>query len=213
MTAAGTATGPGAGPGTGPGAGRRRRGAELEAALLQAAWDELIEVGYADLTLDGVAARAGTSRPVLARRWAGPAELVLDAVRHHAALDPIEVPDTGTLRGDVLDLLRHIAAHIGEIAGVLSYLLADHFRETKLPLAALREQVLAGPPTAMRRILDRAVERGEISPAILGTRIASLPRDLLIHDLVMTQAPVPDAALIEIVDTVFLPLARAPGPS
>jgi AcrR family transcriptional regulator len=205
MTAADTATGPGTGT------ARRRRGAELEAALLQAAWDELIEVGYADFTLDGVAARAGTSRPVLARRWAGPAELVLAAVSHHATLAPIEVPDTGTLRGDVLALLRHLTARTNEVAGILSFLIGDHFRETRQPLAAVREQSLAGQPGAMRRILDHAVARGEISPAILGTRIASLPVDLVRHEVIFTQAPVPDAALIEIVDTIFLPLARAHG--
>jgi AcrR family transcriptional regulator len=205
MTAAGTVAG--------RGTARRRRGAELEAALLQAAWDELTEVGYADFTLEGVAARAGTSRPVLARRWPGPAELVLAAFRHHAALAPLEVPDTGTLRGDVLALLRHVTARTSEIAGILSFVIADHFRETGQPPAVLRERLLAGPPTAMKRILDRAVERGEISPAILGTRIASLPVDLIRHDLIMTQAPVPDATLTEIVDNMFLPLARAHGPS
>jgi AcrR family transcriptional regulator len=204
MTAAGTETG--------PGTARRRRGAELEAALLQAAWDELIEVGYTDFTLDGVAARAGTSRPVLSRRWPGSAELVLAAVSHHGTLAPLEAPDTGTLRGDILALLRHVIARTNEIAGILSYLVADHFRATKQPLATARERLMAGPPTAMRRILDRAIERGEISPAILGTRIASLPMDLIRHDLIMTQAPVPDAKLIEIVDAVFLPLALAHGP-
>jgi AcrR family transcriptional regulator len=194
---------------TAPGAGKaRRRGATLEAALLQAAWDELASAGYADFTLEAVAARAGTSPPVLARRWAGRAELVLAAVRRHAELTPVEVPDTGTLRGDVLALLRQVSARASEITGILSYLITDHFRETGQP-GTLRERLLAGPPTAMRRILDRAVERGEISPAVLGTRIASLPVDLIRHDLIMAQAPVPDATLTEVVDTIFLPLTRA----
>lgn len=213
MTAAGTTSGPGTSTAKQSGAATRRRGAGLEAALLQAAWDELTAVGYADFTLEGVAARAGTSRPVLSRRWPGRAELVLAAFRHHAALAPIEVPDTGTLRGDVLALLRHVAARTSEIAGILSFVIADHFRETGQPPSALRGRLLAGPPTAMKRILDRAVERGEISPGILGTRVASLPVDLVRHDLIMTQAAVPDATLIEIVDNIFLPLARAHGRS
>jgi AcrR family transcriptional regulator len=195
------------------GTARRRRGTELEAALLQAAWDELTEVGYADFTLEGAAARAGTSRPVLARRWSSRTELVQAAIRHHVALTPLEVPDTGTLRGDVLAVLRHVMGRVGEITGILSFVNAEHFRETGQSISAVRERVLAGPPTAMERILDRAVKRGEANPAILGTRIASLPTDLIRHDLIVTQEPVPDAALIEIVDTIFLPLARAPGPS
>jgi AcrR family transcriptional regulator len=48
---------------------RRRRGTALEDAILDAAWTELIEHGYANLTLESVAKRSGTSRPVLARRW------------------------------------------------------------------------------------------------------------------------------------------------
>jgi AcrR family transcriptional regulator len=190
---------------------RRRRGAELEEALLRAAWDELTEVGYADFTLEGAAARAGTSRPVLARRWPSRAELVMAAIRHHVALTPFDVPDTGTLRGDVLALLRHVMARVGEITGILSFVNAEHFRESGQTIAAARERLLAGPPTGMERILARAAERGEISPAILGTRIASLPTDLARHDLIITQEPVPDATLIEIVDTIFLPLAQAPA--
>jgi AcrR family transcriptional regulator len=194
------------------GTARRRRGAELEAALLQAAWDELTEVGYAAFTLEGAAARAGTSRPVLARRWPSRTELVHAAIRQHVALTPVQVPDTGTLRGDVLALLRHVMERVGEITGILSFVNAEHFRDTGQPISAVRERVLAGPPTAMRRILERAAERGEISPAVLGTRIASLPEDLIRHDLIVTQEPVPDATLIEIVDTIFLPLAHASSP-
>jgi len=47
----------------------RRRGAALEAAILDAAWAELVAAGYAGLTMEAVAARAQTSRPVISRRW------------------------------------------------------------------------------------------------------------------------------------------------
>jgi len=63
-------------------AARRRRGKELEDALLHAAWAELQENGYAGFTLEAVAERAGTSRPVLYRRWAGKDELVGAAIVH-----------------------------------------------------------------------------------------------------------------------------------
>ena len=65
---------------------------------------------------------------------------------------------------------------------------------------------------AMQIVLDRAVARGEIDPGRLSPRIASLPLDLVRHDLIMNRSPVPDPALIEIVDRVFLPLLRGePG--
>ena len=187
----------------------RRRGTALEAALLEAAWDELNEVGYAALTMEGVAARARTSRAVLYRRWPNRPELVVAALRHHTSAAPIGVPDTGTLRDDLLALLRHMSARVGEVAGVFSFLIADYYREAGLPPAALRERAVADARSEMALILERAIERGEIRPERLSPRIATLPVDLVRHDLIMTQAPVPDATLVEIVDRIFLPLVTS----
>jgi AcrR family transcriptional regulator len=188
---------------------RRRRGLALENALLEAAWDELRAVGYPDFTLDGVAARAGTSRPVLARRWSNRAELVVAAIQHHTANAAFDPPDTGTLRGDVLALLRQISTGVGEIAGLLSAVIVDYFNATRLPPAELRERAVADVPSSMAVIIERAVARGEIEPDRLSPRIASLPVDLVRHDLIMNQAPVPDDTLVEIVDRLFLPLVGA----
>jgi AcrR family transcriptional regulator len=185
---------------------RRRRGAALDAALLGAAWDELREVGYPRLTLDGVAARAGTSRPVLARRWPNRAELVIAALRHHTPSTIL--PDTGTLRGDVLSLLRQISATTGEAVGVLTFLLADYFSATGHPPSEIRQRAIAGGGSIMAAIIERGVERGEVDPRRLTPHIASLPVDLVRHDLIMNLAPVPDETLIEIVDHIFLPLVR-----
>src|SRR4051794_20026628 len=88
---------------------RRRRGAMLEDAIVDAAWDELRAVGYANLTMEGVAARAKTSRAVLYRRWRGRPELVLAAKRAHAPLLSGLTPDTGSLREDVLVLMRRMS--------------------------------------------------------------------------------------------------------
>ena len=184
----------------------------LEAALLEAAWDELCAVGYPGFTLDGVAARAGTSRPVLARRWSNRAELVGAAIGHRTVLAVLDPPDTGTLRGDVLALLRQMSASVGEIAGVLSFVFADYFDATGLSPSDLRERTLAGTPSRMAAIIQRAVERGEIDPDRLSPRIASLPLDLVRHEVVMTRTPVPDKTLVEIVDRLFLPLVLADRP-
>jgi AcrR family transcriptional regulator len=186
----------------------RRRGSVLEAAILEAAWEELAEVGYAALTMEGVAARAKTSRAVLYRRWPSRPELVVAALRYHTDFDSPAEFDTGTLRGDVLALLRYMSTRVGEIAGALSFLMGASFEEAGLTPAALRERAIAGDPGTMQAILDRAAARGEIDPARLTPRMASLPVDLVRHDLIMTLAPVPDATLVEIVDKIFLPLVR-----
>ena len=192
-----------------PGPATRRRGAKLEAALLDAAWNELTAVGYGAFTMEGVAIRAKTSRAVLYRRWPSRTELALAAIQHRTRLAATEIPDTGTLREDVLALLRHLSARGGEVVVVFSFLVADYFDQTGLSLAELRERALAGRPSAMQTVLDRAVARGEIDPGRLSPRIATLPVDLVRHDLIMNRAPLPDEALIEIVDKLFLPLLGA----
>jgi AcrR family transcriptional regulator len=83
---------------------QRRRGEELEAALLAAAWDELVEVGFHRLTMESVAARARTGVGVLYRRWPRKDDLVLAAIAEYGRTHPVEIPDTGSLRGDMLAL-------------------------------------------------------------------------------------------------------------
>lgn len=208
MEASGSTSAPtpaqrGAGPST------RRRGPKLEEALLQAAWDELTEVGYAAFTMEGVAVRAKTSRAVLYRRWPNRPELVVAALQHHIGSDPFQAPDIGSLRDDLLAVLRHMTTQVGDLAGVLSFLIADSFNEFGMSPAVLRERALAG--TAMggtALVIERAIARGEIDPARLSPRVRSLPVDLVRHDLIMTRASVPDATLVEIVDRIFLPLVR-----
>jgi len=186
----------------------RRRGFKLEAALLQAAWDELTEVGYTAFTMEGVAVRAKTSRAVLYRRWPNRPELVVAALQHHIGSDPFQVPDTGSLRDDLLAVLRHLSTNVGDL-GVLSFLIADSFTAGGTSPAVLRERAVAGSsPTGTALVIERAVARGEIDPARLSPRVRSLPVDLVRHELIMTQAPVPDATVVEIVDRIFLPLVR-----
>src|ERR1700721_215627 len=84
---------------------QRRRGEELEAALLEAAWEELVEAGFARLTMESVAVRAKTGVAVLYRRWPNKDDLVLAAIQHYAVTHPVDVPDTGSLRGDMIALL------------------------------------------------------------------------------------------------------------
>ena len=149
---------------------------------------------------------------MLARRWSNRVELVVAALRHRTALAAPDLPDTGTLRGDVLALLRQLSASVSEVAGVLSFVLADYFDATGLSPSDLRQRALAGTPSRMAAVLQRAVDRGEIDPGRLSPRIVSLPVDLVRHDLIMTRAPVPDDTLTEIIDRIFLPLVLADPP-
>lgn len=185
---------------------KRRRGAELEAALLDAAWDELIAIGFEELTYEAVAARAGTSRAVLYRRWPTKRELVLAAMSRKAPPVPNEPPDTGNLRSDVIALLRFIVRRMHDLAPVRQVLAAEQEGDTELSAyLASRNREPGGD--WMRTVLDRAAHRGEIdSAAPLPDRLVALPVVLVLHELLMARHTPSDADLEEIVDLLFLPL-------
>jgi len=188
--------------------GLRRRGRVLERALLDAAWDELVAVGYANLTIDGVAARARTSKPVLYRRWPSRPLLMLAALRQRAPMLSGPVPDKGSLRADVLALLERMSTRLEEAGQeVLVGLLADLFRDPEA-LGTLRSEIAIVSAEVMRVILERASKRGEVDARRIPPRVATLPVDLMRHELLVTRAAVPVSVLCEIVDEVFLPLCR-----
>ncbi|WP_225823982.1 TetR/AcrR family transcriptional regulator [Streptomyces naphthomycinicus] len=186
----------------------RRRGAALEKALLDAAWEVLTDTGYARFTVDAVVKRAGTSPPVLYRRWSDRDDLVRAAVLHTLKESRLDVPDTGSLREDVLTLMREINSTRVQLITVVQTHLADYHRETGTSPAELRDPLVTGRAEALDVLFGRAVDRGEVAPELLTERIKSLPFDLLRHEILTTFAPVPDHTLEEIVDTIFLPLVR-----
>jgi AcrR family transcriptional regulator len=190
---------------------RRRRGHQLESALLDAAWDELVEVGFGDLTMESVAARAQTGIAVLYRRWANKHELVLAAIAHYGHAHPIETPDTGTLRGDLLALLtafsRARATFIAVLAAAgFSGLLAD----TGMTPAQAREELLGDQRIRSDQIIyQRAHDRGEISLDHIPRAVLAMPFDLVRHDLLMSLNPLPPKRIRSIIDDLFLPLLQS----
>ena len=184
----------------------RRRGKELEDAILEAALAELTEGGYARFTTERVAERAGTSRHVIYRRWSSRDELARAAMVHDSERSRRPLPDTGSLRGDVIALLRQAnETRLGMVA-LFSVQLGAYFTETGTTPEQLRKQVVGDRPRAMQVILDRAITRGEVDPAKLTPRRVTLPVDLLRHEALMTLSAVPQATIVEIVDDIFLPL-------
>lgn len=184
----------------------RRRGAELEEALLTAAYAELIERGYAGLTIEGVAERAGTSRHVIYRRWADREKLAMAALRFDATRSHRPAPDTGSLRGDLIATLQQVNETRAGAAAVFSLQLVAYFEGGGLTPAELRRELIGDRGTAMTVILDRAVARGEVDPARLTPRVRTVASDLFRHEMIMTLQPVPRKVIEEIVDEVFLPL-------
>ncbi|MFI6740876.1 TetR/AcrR family transcriptional regulator [Nonomuraea sp. NPDC050451] len=188
----------------------RRRGPKLEDAILDAAWEVLIEHGYHGFTYEAIAARAGTSRPVLYRRWPQRDDLLLATLTKF--WQPIAVPDTGSLRDDAIGFLRNANADRAPTITLMSVQLADYFRDAGTSFSELRDTLLPpGQATAFDMIVARAVERGELPDVSRSSRVVNLPFDLLRHDLLTTMRAVPDESIVEIVDEVWLPLLGVSG--
>lgn len=183
---------------TGP---TRRRGAALEAAIMDAAWQELEIGGYGSFTFQAVASRAGTSRAVLYRRWETRAALASSAIARHIELNPVSVPDLGNLREELCLLLRKFADRAPPRLLGLVFEMANDMSAGGFSFLDARFQ---GFP--LKGIIDRAVQRGYVDQAKLTPRVWRLPLSLVTHEAVITGKQISDEAISEIIDEVFLPL-------
>lgn len=186
----------------------RRRGAELEQAILDAAWAELKDVGYNALTIERIAARAGTSKPVIYRRWSGRAELVLAAWGRRVPMRT-ETPDTGTLRGDLIALFTRIARRVDEMMSeMIAGVMGEAFRHPEVT-ALLQERLRTAPLSdGIAEIVRRAVRRGELSPVEVPQRASRIPLDLIRNEAMVFGAPVSEEVIMEMIDDVYLPMLR-----
>jgi AcrR family transcriptional regulator len=177
----------------------------LDSAIFHAALEVLGEVGYAQLTMERIAERAGASKASLYRRWPSRMELALDAVRHLAP-DPASAPDTGSLRGDLLAWLRLSSGLLlgpaGEaLRGLLGDALSDPERTREL-----RRLSRGTGRVAIKEITRRAVARGEIDAAAVTPRRLDVAQSMLRQQFLVGGAPIPDPVLVEIVDEILVPL-------
>jgi AcrR family transcriptional regulator len=191
---------------------QRRRGEELEAALLEAAWQELVEVGFARMTMESVAARAKTGVAVLYRRWPNKDDLVLAAIGHYGTTHPVDIPDTGSLRGDMIALLGSASSTRISFATIVSAAFSGLLASTGLTPAQVREKIMADRPLWSDQIFARAHERGEIDLDRIPPAVLAMPFDLMRHDMLMTYKSIPPERVLAIVDDLFMPLVAINRP-
>ncbi|WP_404713678.1 TetR/AcrR family transcriptional regulator [Sphingomonas sp. MMS24-J13] len=183
----------------------RRRGGALEAAILDATWAELLEHGYAGLTMESVAKRAGTSCPVLARRWANRAELAVAAIRNYNKHNSVDVPDLGSVRAELIALLQKLSNR-GATTMTKTLLTVSDFKEIA---ATVRDLLMKDTcDGALERVLNRGVQRGELDRDRITPRILALPLNLLRYEVITTRKAASKKSIEEVVDTVFLPLVE-----
>ncbi|WP_408638919.1 TetR/AcrR family transcriptional regulator [Nocardiopsis suaedae] len=189
----------------------RRRGDALNAAIFEAVLAELKETGYARLTMERVAERARTGKASLYRRWPNRARLVMEAV-YHVVPRYMDAPDTGSLRGDLLELFRGVALLLegptGEaMRGVLGEVLHDPEVAEQIRSASRGESL-----AQIRRVADRAVARGEVRAEALTPRRLEAGHAVMRHHFLFQGTPITDRVIEEVVDEVVLPLFTAPPP-
>ena len=165
----------------------------------------IAEVGYDRMTVDAIAARSGVSKPTLYRRWpGGKPELVADAIRErHAEAGP--VPDTGSLRGDLLALVAVQTGRLLEDVHLASGLLMQ-LRTSSGLAAVMREHVIAEERGRWDTVLQRARQRGELPAEPVTPLFADVAGSLIFSRVTISGEPVDRAFAAELVDHVLLPI-------
>ena len=204
---------------TPPHANGQRRGQGLlgssltprEEELLAAALEVLRETGYDNLTVDKVVARAHASKTTVYRRWPSKAELVCAAFAHQVR-GTATLPDTGSLRGDLLQLAEIIARDAGLYASTMAGILAASSRTPQLR-KLLVDDLYRDRRDQVHGVLRRAVDRGEIVPEVISEDIWDVLPGYISFRMLQHGRPVTAETLRALVDELLLPsLTRHPPP-
>jgi AcrR family transcriptional regulator len=180
----------------------RPRDPDVDEAILSATLDVLGEQGYARLTIDKVALRAGVAKTSLYRRWPDKEALVVDAVAFVRVGNRPDPPDTGSLRRDMLGylraLIRYRRAQSDAIAALASEILAN--RELA---EAFRRKLVSVLTAGFAAIVERAVARGELPASTDVELVAELPMALIHYHRVITGEPADEGLAKRIADQFF----------
>lgn len=179
----------------------RRHGAVLERAIASAVLAELADRGYSGITYDGVATRAGTSKPVLYRRWASRAEMVLAAVMTTGS-EVVTTPDHGDLAEDLKALLHAMRENFGTGRATMLGLLAELDESSA---ASIGELISQWGAHLVEPAIDNARDRGELGAEEIPAAVLALPFDLGRYELAV-RGDLPQERIDVIVDTLVVPL-------
>ncbi|MEU6749791.1 TetR/AcrR family transcriptional regulator [Spirillospora sp. NPDC046719] len=182
------------------------RGAAREEAILRAVLDLVAEVGYDQVTMDAIAARARASKATIYRRWPGKAEMVVAAVRGRAGATAVTPPDTGELRTDLLAVLRQMRDGLlaQDAALVLGLMVAMH-RDPALA-DAVRARFVHDKHAMFGAAIAQAVARGDLPAGLDAALFMEISSSMLFSRLFVAGEPLDDAFVLRLVDDVLLPL-------
>jgi AcrR family transcriptional regulator len=199
---------PDAAPAAGARPATRRRGETLQQAIFDATLEQLGALGYAKLTMEGIAEAAGTGKAALYRRWTDKEDLVFAALA--AALpDPTLVPRHENVREDLLALLNCYRQLYTASHGAAFRVFKEEASPERSRVHAMVRGTVTGPVKArLHEALLRGVERGEVRPQAATAQTAAIGPAMMAYYCMTEQPQVPDGYVEHLVDNVLMPLLR-----
>lgn len=191
-----------------PQVSRPRVEGDREQEILEATLDVLAEVGYDRLTMDAVASAAKASKATLYRRWNGKVSLVIDALLSQKQAP--QLPDTGTLRGDLMAAYCGMGGFgdtraISTFTSVLTAMVRDEeFAE------AFRRDVIGPKVANSATIYARAQERGELRDGADVSVLAPALAGIVLHRFFVHGEEPNEERIARIIDQIIIPAATCP---
>ena len=170
----------------------RPRNEGAEGAVTDAILACLVEEGYAGMSIERVAARAGVSRATVYRRWPTKAEMVIDAIRRRS-FDQVQVTDTGDVRADLESLLTQVQGCMSSEHAIIQALHVEQRRHAELG-EVFRTRFVAERRAVVEALLRRAVERGQLAAGSDIELLATAGPAIIWQQLTLLEGP-PDPAL------------------
>jgi AcrR family transcriptional regulator len=179
----------------------RRRDPALDRAILEATLESFAADGYAGVSIEGVAARAGVGKATIYRRFPSKAELVVEAMRVGACLSD-HLPDTGDVRADMAAMLRVMVDRLrGPDGHVLLAFAAERIRHPELS-AEFQRSVIGAKRAHLQALVASAVERGDL-PADTDVQLVAEAGPAFVWHHALNGLPLTDDLPTRIVDLIL----------
>jgi AcrR family transcriptional regulator len=179
-----------------------------EEAILNAALELLMEVGYDRFSMDALAERAKAGKATIYRHWSGKAQIVAEAVRR-LKMGALAAPvDTGSLRGDLLgELTLMCTSMTTEDAAIVSGVMLAMRTDPELA-HLVRTQIIESKRGKFKGIIERAVVRGELPAGSTADLLDEVIPAMLMNRVVIQGEPLDEGFAVHMVDDIVLPLVH-----
>jgi len=177
------------------------RSARVVHDVLDAVLAELAERGYALLSMEAVAQRAGVNKTTIYRRWPTKPELVLHALQE-LSIRSVAVPETGTVREDLIQTLRQLSTGMSSPLG-RNLMVRLQVESTNEEVAAIGRSLIDKREAVMAEVVRRAIDRGELPRSTDPQFLLLTLSGAVQHWVLRHRGPVPADVLGRLVDLVL----------